>query len=77
MVTFTQLAFENEAVNAGVSALLEIIQRHPGVRVPVLAEKMQTSAKNIERWLKQLKDNEKIEFKGASKTGGYYSKVNK
>ncbi|NCO15045.1 MAG: hypothetical protein COZ36_01980 [Piscirickettsiaceae bacterium CG_4_10_14_3_um_filter_44_349] len=29
--------------------------------------------KTLERWLKQLKDQNKIEFKGAPKTGGYYS----
>jgi len=33
---------------------------------------MQTSPKNVERWLKQLKGNRCIEFRGAPKTGGYY-----
>jgi len=33
-----------------------------------------TFYKNIERWLKQLKNQDKIEFKGASKTGGYFVK---
>jgi len=28
----------------------------------------------IERWLKQLKDEEKIEFRGSTKIGGYYVK---
>jgi len=36
-----------------------------------LSEKPQ---RTIERWLKQLKDQDLIEFKGATKTGGYYSK---
>ncbi|WP_255378704.1 MULTISPECIES: hypothetical protein [unclassified Acidovorax] len=39
-----------------------------------MAEALQTSPKNIERWLKQLKDMQKIEFRGAPKTGGYYIK---
>lgn len=39
-----------------------------------MAEALQTSPKNIERWLKQLKDTQKIEFRGAPKTGGYYIK---
>ena len=62
----------NEGVNEGVNALLAIITQHPGLRVPLLAEKMRTSAKNVERWLKQLKENGKVEYRGATKTGGYY-----
>ncbi len=49
--------------NAGVN-LLTIIRVNPGKRT-------------IERWLKELKelkDKNKIEFKGAPKTGGYYAK---
>ena len=33
--------------------------------------------RTIERWLKQLKDQDLIEFRGATKTGGYYSKGDK
>ena len=65
----------NEGVNEGVNALLAIITRHPGLRAPLLAEKMQTSTKNIERWLKQLKEAKEIEFRGAPKTGGYFSTI--
>jgi ATP-dependent DNA helicase RecG len=28
--------------------------------------------RTVERWLKQLKENGQIEFRGAAKTGGYY-----
>jgi branched-chain amino acid aminotransferase len=34
---------------------------------------MATSAKNVERWLKQLKENGKVEYRGAAKTGGNYA----
>jgi ATP-dependent DNA helicase RecG len=61
-------------VNEGVNALLALIAHHPGLRAPLLAKKMQTSVKNIERWLKNLKENGDIEFRGASKTGGYFAK---
>ncbi len=37
---------------------------------------MSTSVKNIERWLKQLRDMGKIEFRGAPKTGGYFVTLN-
>ena len=63
---------KNKGVNEGVNALLAIITQHPGLRVPLLAEKMRTSAKNVERWLKQLKETNEIEFRGAPKTGGYF-----
>ena len=64
----------NEGANEGVNALLALITHHPGLRAPLLADKMQTSVKNIERWLKNLKENGDIEFRGASKTGGYFAK---
>jgi ATP-dependent DNA helicase RecG len=62
-------------VGEGVSLLLALVQTEPGLRAPTLAARMQTSAKNIERWLKQLKDTQKIEFRGAPKTGGYHLKA--
>ena len=62
----------SEGVNEGVNVLLDVITSDPGKRVPYYAEKIGTSVKNIERWLKNLKDNNSIEFKGAPKTGGYW-----
>ena len=32
-----------------------------------------TSPKNIERWLAQLKRTGKVEYRGSSKTGGYFA----
>jgi ATP-dependent DNA helicase RecG len=61
-------------VNEGVSGLLNLVSRQPGLRVPALADALATSPKNIERWLQQLKDSNKIEFRGAPKTGGYFPK---
>ena len=66
----------NEGVNEGVNALLAIIKLYPGLRTPSLSEKMRTSAKNVERWLKQLKETKEIEFRGAPKTGGYFLTTN-
>lgn len=63
---------ENKEVNEGVNTLRSIITQYPGLRTPLLAKKMQTSTKNVERWLKQLKETKEIEFRGAPKTGGYF-----
>ena len=64
----------SEGVSEGANALIRLISEQPGLRAPAIANLLGTSPKNIERWLKQLKDQAKIEFKGAPKTGGYYSK---
>ncbi len=67
-----RLDLTNGGVNEGVNALLMLIQHHPGERTPFFVLKLNTSVKNIERWLKKLKEDKKIEYRGAAKTGGYY-----
>lgn len=42
----------------------------PRQRSIEIVDALNTSLRTIERWLKQLKDEGKIEFKGAPKTGG-------
>ena len=39
---------------------------------PELSEQLHVPAKTIERWIKKLRDENKIIFKGAPKTGGYF-----
>ena len=63
----------SEGASEGVKGLYALIADQPSLRGPALAKLLGTSPKNVERWLKQLKDQGKIEFRGASKTGGYYS----
>ena len=65
----------SEGVSEGVIILADLIRKQPGLRAPALAATLQTSVKNVERWLKQLKDSQLIEFRGAPKTGGYHPKV--
>lgn len=59
-------------VNVGVNELLDIIRMHPGLPAPDIAKHLGLTSKNIERWLKQLKADGKVEFKGPPKTGGYH-----
>ena len=47
------------------------IVKKPNHRSTFFANELRTSVKNIERWMKQLKDAEKIAFIGSPKTGGY------
>jgi ATP-dependent DNA helicase RecG len=64
----------NEGVNEGVNKLYMTIRKHPNKRVPFYATELNTSEKNIERWIKQLKEEGKIEFQGSPRTGGYIAK---
>lgn len=58
----------------GVSGLFDLIVKHPNRKTPFFAEQLKTSVKNIERWIKKLKSDGKIEYKGSPKTGGYIAK---
>ncbi|PIZ51085.1 ATP-dependent DNA helicase [Candidatus Woesearchaeota archaeon CG_4_10_14_0_2_um_filter_33_13] len=62
----------SEGVFEGVNSLLESIRKNPGKRVPQLAKILSIPAKTIERWIKQLKEEGKIEFRGSPKKGGYW-----
>lgn len=64
----------NEGVTEGVNLLFDYIAKHPGQRVPSISQAISTAPKTIERWLKKLKKEGKITFKGNAKTGGYYVK---
>lgn len=57
--------------NEGVNALWDFIKKHPDKRVPQFSKALKVPSKTIERWLKVLKNEEKIEFRGSPKVGGY------
>ncbi|MBL0709652.1 MAG: HTH domain-containing protein [Colwellia sp.] len=61
-------------VNVGVNEVLTFIKNNQPTKAKNIAEYFDVTKRTIERYLKQLKDNKKIEFKGATKTGGYYVK---
>jgi len=62
----------SEGVSEGVNSLLGCIRNKPGLRIAELSEQLHVTAKTIERWIKKLRDPNKIIFKGAPKTGGYF-----
>ena len=68
LVTFSQ----HEGINEGINGLYNYVKVHPGVRIPELSDILKTSSKTLERWLKQLKDANKIIHRGSRKSGGYY-----
>ena len=62
----------SEGVNEGVKSLYELIRNYPNNKTPFFAKELNTSVKNIERWIKQLRGDGKIAFIGSPKTGGYF-----
>ncbi len=74
-VEYRQQKQESNPVNSGggvtegVKNLLDFIKVNPGLRTTQIEVKLNVPVKTLERWLKQLKEQNKIEFKGAPKTG--------
>ena len=63
----------NDAANEVVNRVLSAISKQPGIRKPSLIAKTGKSRATVERAVATLKKLGKIEFRGAPKTGGYYS----
>jgi ATP-dependent DNA helicase RecG len=64
----------DEGISEGVKSLLVFIQETPGLRAPQISKALGVSVKTLERWLKLLKERNKIEFRGSRSSGGYRKK---
>jgi ATP-dependent DNA helicase RecG len=74
LVTFLSSEGVSEGITEGIKGLFDYIKQNPGLRTPVLSNKLDVPDKTIERWLKRLKDEQKVVFRGSRKTGGCFSK---
>ena len=63
-------------VSGGVNEIENLISKQPGINAKGIRTELRFSQRSTERWLKQLREEGKIEFKGSAKTGGYYLKEN-
>jgi ATP-dependent DNA helicase RecG len=73
LVTFKKRHEENVGgINGGINQLINYIEKNPGCKAIAIAEVLKVSQRSLERILKKLKDDNKIVFIGAKKTGGYY-----
>ena len=59
-------------LNEGINELFHYIQNNEGLRVRQISKEMNIPPKTIERWITSLKSDNKIEFRGSKKTGGYF-----
>ena len=64
----------DEGMGEGVKSLLVFIHEMPGLRAPQLSKALGVPAKTLERWLKLLKERNRIEFRGSRRLGGYRRK---
>lgn len=69
----------NDLINDPINKLKEIerdiyfaIKRYPGVRKVSLVPMVGKSEATVKRALKQLSENNLIEYRGSKKTGGYF-----
>jgi len=65
---------KNEPVNEPVNAVHCAIRVNPGINMPAIMAIVGKSRATIKRSIVELKEQGKIEFRGAPKTGGYYCK---
>ena len=64
----------SEGINEGINNVYIFIKNNPSKRVSQLEKELGIPAKTLERWIKQLKTENKVEFIGSKKTGGYVVK---
>ena len=64
----------NGGVNSGVNKIYLYIKNNPGFNTAQIKEKLNIPQRTLERIVKELKDSNKIVFKGSFKTGGYFVK---
>ncbi len=63
--------------NGGINEdekILDLIYKNPGIRTDSISKSLLISKRTVERYIKKLKDTDKIEFIGSKKTGGYFVK---
>lgn len=57
----------------GVTSVLNHVRLHPGLRTPAISRGLNVPIKTIERWIKQLREQGLVEFRGSPKKGGYHA----
>ncbi len=64
----------NKGAKEYVNKLYDYIKENPGHKVASISEALDIPLRSTERWIRELKDEDKIEFIGSKRAGGYYSK---
>ena len=64
----------DEPVNDVLKDILEFIKSNPGIKKTAIITHVGKSNATLTRYLKQLLEENLIEYRGSNKTGGYYPK---
>ncbi len=64
----------NEPVNDVLKDIVDFIKNNPGIKKSAIITHIGKSKATLTRYLKQLVEQNLIEYKGSDKTGGYYIK---
>jgi ATP-dependent DNA helicase RecG len=70
--SFKVTLFPSGGVSGGVNDLLTYIKDNPGKKSKEIKSALNLTQRTLERWLKELRIQNKIRFQGAPKTGGYF-----
>ncbi len=65
---------EDANQDGGIKKLEVFIKKNSNLKARELSVSLSVSLRTIQRWLKQLKTEGKIEYKGSKKTGGYFTR---
>lgn len=65
---------KDRGVNGGVNSVLDFIKKHPACKTQEISNTLVVAQRTIERCLKDLREKQFIEFRGAPKMGGYFVK---
>ena len=81
VATFYKIVEIDGGVNGGVNGGVEntvynFILKNPNFNAKQISEKTNIPLRSTERWIKQLKNENKIKFEGSPKTGGYQAITN-
>ena len=63
---------QNGGVNSLELQIIDALEKMPGLNAPALATALDKSLRTTQRYLKKLSEEDKIEFRGAAKNGGYF-----
>jgi ATP-dependent DNA helicase RecG len=55
-----------------ITKILLVLYKEGGIRTVDIGKRIEVPAKSVERYVKQLKEAGLIEYRGATRTGGYY-----
>lgn len=62
----------DEGLSEGLKELIDILMNIQGLNATEISNRMNKGLSTVERYLRKLKKNGIVEFRGSKKTGGYY-----